>query len=48
MMKIVRIIKVHEGEVVEVQWTLKDKSIYVRRYTIPPKATREHKEESEA
>jgi hypothetical protein len=42
---IVRTIKAHEIDTVEIQWTLNDNSIFVRRYTVPPKNTREYKEE---
>ena len=44
---IIRPIKVHESEVLEIQWTLKDNSISVERHTVPPKSTREYKEEKE-
>jgi hypothetical protein len=45
-MPIIRPIKVHESETLEIQWTLKDNSIFVERHTIPPKSTREYREES--
>lgn len=41
----VRVIQVSEDETVEIQWYLKNKTIFITRHTVPPKATREHKEE---
>jgi len=40
-------IKVYETETVEIQWVLKDDSVYVKRYTVPPKPTIDYKEEKE-
>jgi len=47
-MPIVRVIKAHEGETIEIQWISDDNSVYITRHTIPPKSTREYKEESDA
>lgn len=38
---IVRVIKMMEGETLEVQWQPRDGTgLHIERYTIPPKATR--------
>lgn len=39
MHNIVKVIRVFEGETVEIQWMLKDGSDFTKRYTIPPKST---------
>jgi len=45
--KVVKVIRVYEDEIIEVQWVLKDLTTFYKRYTIPPKNTREYKEEKE-
>jgi hypothetical protein len=39
--------RVHENKTLVIQWILKDGSVYYKKYTVPPKATREYKEEKE-
>jgi len=41
MSPFIRVVRAHEDETVEIQWTCLDTSRYVQRLTIPPKATRE-------
>lgn len=38
---VVRPIKMHGDETLEVQWYLADGSVYMERYTVPPKHVRE-------
>lgn len=41
----IKVVQVSEDETVEIQWYLKNKTIFITRHTAPSKATREHKEE---
>jgi len=44
---IIMTIHAHENTTVEIQWHLKDGTKYIERRTVPPKSTREYKEEKE-
>ena len=37
-MPVIRAVRAFEGEIVEIKWTANDGTVYIRRYTIPPKA----------
>lgn len=41
MTQYIRVVRAHESETVEIQWTLGDRSVYTQRFTVPPKAVRE-------
>ncbi len=45
MNKIVRVIEASEDEILEVKWRTRDNSTFVKKYEVPPKATREYKRE---
>jgi len=40
-------VRIHESKMLTVQWILKDGTVYYKKYTVPPKAVREYKEEKE-
>lgn len=39
-----RVVRAHEGEVVEIHWHLADRTVYVQVITLPPKPTRDAKQ----
>ncbi len=45
---IIRPVYAFETETVLIKWTLKDGTVFEQKVTVPPKATREAREQSES